>query len=161
MGCIRGQCPGNSEPVYSTVGGRVERGGPTPVASSAGSTDCVVRVSPARAGRKGETVSLVTGIPPGELTDICKELKRLSGSAGSVTDGMVERERDPRLWKPVLSQLRDTREPLHRERTTYMRSGASTPMRSRPIAITVRVARSRSSRKATISGASPTTRHRW
>ena len=43
----------------------------------------------------------------------------------------------------------------------YMRSGASTPMRPSPVAMTDRVARSRSRRNATTSGASPTTRHRW
>lgn len=85
---------GDVETVFSTETGRV-RAEPAPRAS-AGSADGVVRVSRTKAGRKGKTVTLITGIPPGELADIAKELKRLCGSGGAVKDGVVEVQGDHR-----------------------------------------------------------------
>ena len=38
----------------------------------------------------------MTGLPPGELSEIAKELKRLCGSGGSVKDGVVEVQGDHR-----------------------------------------------------------------
>ena len=85
---------GNAETVFSTDGGRI-RPDQAPVAS-AGSPDGIVRVSRTSAGRKGKTVTLITGIPPGELAATGKELKRLCGSGGSVKDGVVEVQGDHR-----------------------------------------------------------------
>ena len=80
--------------VYSTEGGRIGDA-PAPAASP-GSADGIVRVSRTKAGRKGKTVTLVTGLPPGDLGAIAKELKRLCGSGGAVKDGVVEVQGDHR-----------------------------------------------------------------
>ncbi len=69
---------------------------PTQAGRSAGSADGIVRVSRTKAGRKGKTVTLVTGLPPAELRDIARELKRLCGSGGAVKDGVVEVQGDHR-----------------------------------------------------------------
>jgi translation initiation factor 1 len=85
----------NSRLVYSSEGGRVarersERTGPeTP-------GDGIVRVGRTSSGRRGKTVTLVTGLPPGELDSTAKELKRLCGSGGAVKDGVVEVQGDHR-----------------------------------------------------------------
>ncbi len=55
-----------------------------------------MRVSRTKVGRRGKTVTLVTGIPPGDLADVGKELRRLVGSGGSVKDGVVEIQGDHR-----------------------------------------------------------------
>ena len=96
MGRIRRDDGGGARAVYSTEGGRIAdapAGAPGP---AAGSADGAVRVSRTKAGRKGKTVTLVTGIPPGELADTAKELRRLCGSGGSVKDGVVEVQGDHR-----------------------------------------------------------------
>lgn len=85
---------GDVETVFSTETGRL-RADPPP-RPSAGSTDGIVRVSRTKAGRKGKTVTLITGVPPGELADTSKELKRLCGSGGAVKDGVVEIQGDHR-----------------------------------------------------------------
>ena len=89
----KGTDPG-SRPVYSTETGRIDA--PPPPAASAGSADGIVRVSRTTAGRKGKTVTLVTGIQPAELADVGKELRRLVGSGGSVKYGVVEVQGDHR-----------------------------------------------------------------
>lgn len=53
-------------------------------------------MSRTKAGRKGKTVTLVTGIPPADLADVGKELRRFVGSGGSVKDGVVEIQGDHR-----------------------------------------------------------------
>jgi translation initiation factor 1 len=58
--------------------------------------DGVVRVSRTKAGRKGKTVTLVTGLPPADREAVGKELKRLCGSGGAVKDGVVEIQGDHR-----------------------------------------------------------------
>lgn len=80
--------------VFSTDGGRVRE--PAPRATSGGPGDGVVRVSRTTAGRRGKTVTLVTGIPPGDLADVGRELRRLVGSGGSVKGGAVEIQGDHR-----------------------------------------------------------------
>jgi translation initiation factor 1 len=84
---------GNSRLVYSTTQGRVAAGRARPVAPAG---DGVVRVSRTKAGRKGKTVTLVTGLPPADVADVAKELKRLCGSGGAVKDGTVELQGDHR-----------------------------------------------------------------
>lgn len=82
--------------VYSTEGGRVREpaGGRSGVPSGPG--DGVVRVSRTSSGRRGKTVTLVTGLPPGDLQAVAGELKRLCGSGGAVKDGVVEIQGDHR-----------------------------------------------------------------
>jgi translation initiation factor 1 len=85
----------NSELVYSSEGGRVRREGGRP-ASSGPPRDGIVRVGRTSSGRRGKTVTVVTGLPPGELAATAKELKRLCGSGGAVKDGTVEIQGDHR-----------------------------------------------------------------
>ena len=84
----------NARPVYSTDSGRIreERAAPPPAPAG----DGVVRVSRTKAGRKGKTVTLVTGLPAADLEAVAKELKRLCGSGGAVKDGVVEVQGDHR-----------------------------------------------------------------
>jgi translation initiation factor 1 len=86
----------NSRLVYSSEGGRVpERAAATaPPAGPPG--DGVVRVGRTTSGRRGKTVTLVTGLPPGDVGAVATELKRLCGSGGSVKDGVVEIQGDQR-----------------------------------------------------------------
>ena len=46
--------------------------------------------------RRGKTVTLVTGLPPGEPRAVAGELKRLCGSGGAVKEGTVEIQGDHR-----------------------------------------------------------------
>ena len=55
-----------------------------------------MRVSRTSSGRRGKTVTLVTGVPPADLTALAAELKRLCGSGGAVKDGVVEIQGDHR-----------------------------------------------------------------
>jgi translation initiation factor 1 len=85
----------NSRRVYSTDGGRVPE--PRPRRPSPGPPrDGIVRVSRTSSGRRGKTVTLVTGLPPGELRAVAGELKRLCGSGGAVKEGTVEIQGDHR-----------------------------------------------------------------
>jgi translation initiation factor 1 len=85
----------NSRRVYSTEGGRApeprrEAGPPE------APRDGVVRVSRTSSGRRGKTVTLVTGLPPADLRAVAAELKRLCGAGGSVVEGTVEIQGDHR-----------------------------------------------------------------
>ncbi len=96
MGRIRRADAGNARAVYSTGTGRVAPGAAPVERSPAASGDGIVRVSRTTAGRKGKTVTLVTGLPPGEAADIGRELRRLCGSGGAVKGGVVEVQGDHR-----------------------------------------------------------------
>ena len=80
--------------VYSTDVGRVrdERGRP----ADADPGDGIVRVSRTKSGRKGKTVTLVTGLPPADRDAVARELKRLCGSGGAVKEGVLEIQGDHR-----------------------------------------------------------------
>jgi translation initiation factor 1 len=85
----------SSRRVYSTDGGRVpepRRQDPAPGPPR----DGIVRVSRTSSGRRGKTVTLVTGLPPGDLRAVAGELKRLCGSGGAVKEGTVEIQGDHR-----------------------------------------------------------------
>jgi translation initiation factor 1 len=92
----------NTRLVYSSEGGRVpdrpERApaGRSPGGSPAVPRDGVVRVGRTSSGRRGKTVTLVTGLPAADVPGVAKELKRLCGSGGSVKDGVVEIQGDQR-----------------------------------------------------------------
>jgi translation initiation factor 1 len=60
--------------------------------------DGIVRVSRDRKGRKGKTVTVVTGLPgsAADLDKIATTLKRLCGSGGTVSDNNVEIQGDHR-----------------------------------------------------------------
>jgi translation initiation factor 1 len=85
----------NARPVYSTRGGRVRQDS-RPAGSGTPAGDGVVRVSRSRAGRKGKTVTLVTGLPAADLETVGRELKRLCGSGGAVKEGVLELQGDHR-----------------------------------------------------------------
>jgi translation initiation factor 1 len=91
----------NARRVYSTEAGRVreehEEAEPAPP------SDGVVRVARSRSGRRGKTATLVTGLPPADLKDVARELKRLCGSGGAVKQGVVEIQGDHR--QRVVAQL--------------------------------------------------------
>jgi translation initiation factor 1 len=84
----------NTRLVYSSEAGRVTE--PPPARPSGPASDGTVRVSRTSAGRKGKTVTLITGVPPAETVDLVRELKRLCGSGGAVKDGVVEIQGDHR-----------------------------------------------------------------
>ena len=58
--------------------------------------DGIVRVRREKKGRKGKTVTTLSGIalPETELKDLAKDLKRRCGSGGSVKDGVIEIQGD-------------------------------------------------------------------
>jgi translation initiation factor 1 len=84
----------NARLVYSSESGRVAEtpSGPAPRPSG----DGVVRVGRTKAGRKGKTVTLVTGLPDADLGAVATELKKLCGSGGAVKDGVIEIQGDHR-----------------------------------------------------------------
>lgn len=88
----------DAEPVYSTEGGGVDRRKDVPrrARSDAPPRDGVVRVSRSSAGRRGKTVTLITGLPPSDLDRVATALKRRCGSGGAVKRGTVELQGDHR-----------------------------------------------------------------
>jgi translation initiation factor 1 len=60
--------------------------------------DGIVRVSRDKKGRRGKTVTVVTGLPgsPTALADMASTLKRLCGSGGTVAGDTVEIQGDHR-----------------------------------------------------------------
>jgi len=66
--------------------------------TAAGESDGVVRVRRETAGRRGKTVTTITGVPgsSGTLRDLAGELKRLCGSGGTIKDAVIEIQGDHR-----------------------------------------------------------------
>lgn len=60
--------------------------------------DGIVRVSRTRRGRKGKTVTLVSGVPVSAqaLRDLTSELKKRCGTGGAAKDGIIEIQGDQR-----------------------------------------------------------------
>jgi translation initiation factor 1 len=58
--------------------------------------DGVVRVFREKGGRRGKTVTVVRGLPHGELTTVAADLKKLCGAGGAVKEGAVEIQGDHR-----------------------------------------------------------------
>lgn len=58
--------------------------------------DGVVRVFREKSGRGGKVVTVVRGLPMGELDVVVGDLKRLCGAGGAVKDGAVEIQGDHR-----------------------------------------------------------------
>ena len=91
--------------VYSTVSGRVCPKCGRPVANcvckkaaARPTGDGVVRVQRESKGRKGKTVTLVSGVPLAEddLHVLASDLKRLCGAGGAVKNGTIEIQGDHR-----------------------------------------------------------------
>ena len=91
----------NSRLVYSTDDGDRRRApAKRPAAATAAGpqlpADGVVRVFREKGGRGGKTVTVVRGLPAGELDGTASDLKRLCGSGGAVKDGAIEIQGDHR-----------------------------------------------------------------
>ena len=93
----------NSGLVYSTDRGRMcpRCGKPAAKCScGSGSTspkgDGIVRVAKETKGRKGKSVTVITGVPLGELKDLATRLKQKCGSGGTVKGGVIEIQGDHR-----------------------------------------------------------------
>jgi translation initiation factor 1 len=97
----------NSRLVYSTDDGDQRRRGrgrkalrePAPVPR-----DGVVRIFREKGRRGGKTVTVVRGLPAGELEAVAADLKRLCGAGGSAKEGAVEIQGDHR--EKVAERLR-------------------------------------------------------
>ena len=89
-----GRHSANTRLVYSSETGRIDE--PRGASSDAPPGDGIVRISRTSSGRKGKTVTLVTGVPADEAPELVRELKRLCGSGGAVKDGVVEIQGDHR-----------------------------------------------------------------
>jgi translation initiation factor 1 len=58
--------------------------------------DGVVRVFRDRGGRRGKTVTLVTGVPTDRLDEVATQLKRAAAAGGGVRDEAIELQGDHR-----------------------------------------------------------------
>jgi translation initiation factor 1 len=65
-------------------------------AAADAASDGIVRVGRSTKGRKGKTVSTVTGVPPADQADLASALKRRCGSGGALKDGVIEIQGDHR-----------------------------------------------------------------
>ena len=96
----------NSRLVYSTDDGDRRRSEPErPPRSAPDPGDGVVRVSREKGGRRGKTVTIVRGLPRGDVAPVAAELKKLCAAGGSVVEGEVEIQGDHR--DKVAARLRD------------------------------------------------------
>ncbi|MBW2272767.1 MAG: translation initiation factor Sui1 [Deltaproteobacteria bacterium] len=71
------------------------------------SGDGIARVRREKKGRKGKTVTTISGLPLDEedLRELAKELKRKCGSGGSIKDGVIEIQGDH--CDDLMQELRD------------------------------------------------------
>lgn len=108
----------NRRVVYSTDGGRVCPRCGHPLAACRCSTapavpegDGIVRVRREVSGRKGKTVTTVRGVPlpPAQLKDLAKALKKACGAGGSLKDGVIEIQGDHRDAVVKALEARDYR----------------------------------------------------
>lgn len=58
--------------------------------------DGVVRIWRDRGGRKGKTVTVVTGVPPARQDEIVSALKKAAAAGGALRDGAIEIQGDHR-----------------------------------------------------------------
>jgi translation initiation factor 1 len=93
----------NSRLVYSTDDGdhrrdtkQKPRNGPARSGPPPLPHDGVVRVFREKGGRGGKTVTVVRGLPRGDVQGVASDLKRHCGTGGSVKDGKVEIQGDHR-----------------------------------------------------------------
>ena len=66
------------------------------VAEAAETSDGIIRVGRSTKGRKGKTVTLVTGAPLDDQSQLASELKRRCGTGGALKDGVIEIQGDHR-----------------------------------------------------------------
>ena len=73
-----------------------------------GRGDGIVRIRREKKGRRGKTVTTVSGLPqgPDALKQLASQLKRTCGTGGSVKDGVIEIQGDHRaVLKAELEKL--------------------------------------------------------
>lgn len=90
--------------VYSTETGRIS---PEKPKTARPQGDGIVRIQRQTSGRKGKGVCIITGLDLDDkaLMSLGSELKRRSGSGGSVKDGVIEIQGDNRdQLKQILEQ---------------------------------------------------------
>ena len=89
--------------VYSTDGGKIEK--PT-LKKKAPESDGIVRIHRETKGRKGKGVILIKGLQLNEkeLKTLAKEIKKRTGSGGSVKDFIIEIQGDQRELVKALLQ---------------------------------------------------------
>ena len=82
--------------VWSSEGGRVRE--ERPAETSGPSGDGVVRVCRETKGRRGKTVTVIRGLdlPPAELDELARSLKKRCGVGGSVSKGAIVIQGDKR-----------------------------------------------------------------
>jgi translation initiation factor 1 len=89
----------NSRLVYSTGDGDQRRRGKHPAEPARGPElprDGVVRIFRDKGRRGGKAVTVVRGLPVGDVAAVAADLKRFCGSGGSAKDGAVEIQGDHR-----------------------------------------------------------------
>jgi translation initiation factor 1 len=89
----------NSRLVWSTDGGDARRRparAPEPARGPQLPADGVVRLFREKGGRGGKTVTVVRGLPAGDVETVAKDLKRYCGTGGAAKDGAVELQGDHR-----------------------------------------------------------------
>lgn len=96
----------NSRRVYSTEDGRISRPAP-PRAARAPQlpNDGIVRIFRERSGRNGKEVTVIRGLPAGDVETRAAQLKRLCGAGGAVKAGALEIQGDHR--DRIAAHLRD------------------------------------------------------
>ena len=97
---MRSKKAGQGGLVYSSEQGRMCPDCSQPVANCrckakaapAGKIDGIVRVGRVTKGRKGNGVTVITGLPlgPEELREMAGRLKKLCGAGGGLKDGVIE-----------------------------------------------------------------------
>jgi translation initiation factor 1 len=58
--------------------------------AAAEASDGIVRVGRSTKGRKGKTVTTVTGVPVADQAELTSALKRRCGSGGALKNGVIE-----------------------------------------------------------------------
>lgn len=86
----------NSRLVYSTDGGDHLKQPAAARRDQQLPDDGVVRIFRGKGGRGGKFVTVVRGLPAGDLPAAAKDLKRHCGSGGSAKEGAVEIQGDHR-----------------------------------------------------------------
>lgn len=74
-------CPNCGKPVANCICKRRD--------SMLSSSDGIVRIRREVKGRKGKTVTTISGIPGNRINELAKHLKQKCGTGGSVKDGII------------------------------------------------------------------------
>jgi translation initiation factor 1 len=93
----RDSCPTCGRKVAKCICGVSARTrAPSGTKAPAAPNDGVVRVWRDRGGRKGKTVTVVTGVPPARQDEIVSALKKAAAAGGALRDGAIEIQGDHR-----------------------------------------------------------------